>query len=200
MKQNKHQKNIKPAPAANISQAKGAPQAVAPGRAAPEGAGSPIALFGGNIIAGIVLLIILYAVMKNNIGYNWMWNTLVKQNMEMMSEDGDRTDEEKNLQRHGNLYRYLSEINKKTPESAVILMPSDSVLAGLDPKLGMENLKLRTVVTFFIYPRKAVYPGSEVDKSLIKNATHVAIVNYSGYENLPAPPRTRQPFDILPLH
>lgn len=152
-----------------------------------------------NLIAGVVLIVLISFVKNNNTGYKWMWETLIKANIESMRENEAVTDYDKNLSRHGKLFAFLSLINKQTPENAVILMPRDSVINRLDPNLKLTELKNRTIVTFFIYPRKAVYPDSELDKQALSKANYIAIVNYSGYEQLKHAPKTRQPFSVEPL-
>lgn len=158
-----------------------------------------LSLIIGNVISGAMLLLLLTVFQKNNKGYKWMWNNLVKNNQQTLSEYSYLTDYEKNLQRHGNLFKYLDNINKNTPDDAIILMPPDSVIDKLNPKLKLSSLKSRILVTYFIYPRRAVYNNNEWDKNIISKANYIAIVNYSGYEKLSRPPAKKLAFTVLPL-
>lgn len=190
MKKNKTNSKVPPGP-------KPVQRPIAKGNNQSSSVGIPPIVL--NLIAGVVLIALISFVKNNNTGYKWMWESLVKANIQSMKENEAVTDYDKNLSRHGRLFAYLSLINKKTPENAIILMPRDSVIDKLDPNLKLSGLKSRYIVTFFIYPRRAVFPDSELDQQALSKANYVAIVNYSGYEHLKHAPKTRQSFSVEPL-
>ncbi|OJV54839.1 MAG: hypothetical protein BGO31_15955 [Bacteroidetes bacterium 43-16] len=151
-----------------------------------------------NLIAGIIFLAVITFVKNNNRGYNWMWEGLIKGNIATMEQYAEATNDQKNQERHGNFFTFMDYINKKTPENAIILMPGDSILNQLNPKLKLSGLKNRNMVTFFIYPRKAVYSDSEYDKKELSKANYVALVNLNTAQSK-NDPNPKQAFSVQPL-
>lgn len=160
--------------------------------------GSRIPAIAVNLIAGTVFLALVTIVKNNNKGYNWMWEVLIKENREAIDKYAEATNYDKNLNRHGNLFAFMNYINEETPENAIILMPGDSVLSQLNPALKLSGLKNRNMVTFFIYPRKAVYPDSEFDKKELPKANYVALVNLNTAQSK-NDPNPKQAFSVQPL-
>lgn len=141
------------------------------------------------IISNAITLLLLWVLITGFIldinGYKWMKDKLITANIEFMQKSKDLNFEERNEVKLGYFFTYLNYINNSTPENAVILMPSDSVIKSVDEKYRLKNLTNRAITTYVIYPRKAVYKKHfPLDSALLKQITHVAIVNYQGYENL----------------
>lgn len=152
-----------------------------------------------NTIIALILIVVLYIGKTNNVGYAFMWDTLVKQNYAMVKENSHIPYLDRNEQRHGVSYKYLADIKKQTPEDALILMPADSSLNKVDPKYGFNELKNRTKATFFLYPRKPLYRTDTFDRAMLPKATYVAIFSGDGYADVPNPPADRNPFTVIKI-
>ena len=153
-----------------------------------------------NMVSVIALFILFRTVLSASDSYQWAWERLLIKNLKDIRSSGKLTIDQKNEIRHGFFYRYLNFINKNTPENAIILMPPDSVINAVDPNYRLGTLKDRRKTTYFIYPRKAVYNKSmEYDSAYLNRITHVAIVNYHGYDHLDYQIDDKQPFSVLPV-
>ena len=150
-----------------------------------------------NAAAVVLLLFLLDSLVSKNVGYHWMWNTLLKQNLESIQQYKHLTTAQKHESRQGFFFTYLNFINTHTPEDAVILLPPDSIIQQVD---GLNKLGDRRKTTYFIYPRRAVYEKyrHNYDSTYWNKITHVAIVNYYGYDKLNYQVNDKQQFSILP--
>lgn len=152
-----------------------------------------------NIVIALIFIVILSIGKTNNVGYTFMWDTLVNQNYTMVKENSHIPYMDRNEQRHGASYKYLADIKKQTPEDALILMPADSSLNKVDPQYGFNELKNRTKTTFFLYPRKPLYRTDTFDKAMLSKATYVAIFAGDGYADVSNPPADRNPFTVIKI-
>ncbi len=153
-----------------------------------------------NILSFFILLFLLNLFVSENNGYNWMWNTLLNKNLEMIKKNKNLSIAQKHESKQGFFFKYLNFINANTPEDAIILMPPDSIINSVDSKFKLETLKNRCKTTYFIYPRKAVYEKNmEYDSLYLDKVTHVAIVNYYGYERLNYDIKHKHQFSIMPI-
>lgn len=152
-----------------------------------------------NFIAGILILLIGSSFIKKNKSYTWVHETLIKKNLERAEEYKKLTTEEKSEAKIGTIYKYLSIINKETPEDAIIIFPEDSVVDAIDKKIKLGRLKQKTYCSYFIYPRKAVYAKNPEDAENYKKATHVAVANFYGYDKLNYTVNKKVPFGVFPI-
>ena len=154
-----------------------------------------------NVLAFFILLFSLNLFVTKNNGYKWMWNTLLKKNLETIEKYKELTVAQRHESKQGFYAKYLNFINENTPEDAIILIPSDSVINSVDSKYKLKTLVDRRKTTYFIYPRRAVYEKSmEYDSIYLDKITHVAIVNYYGYESLNYGVSNKQQFSVMPVN
>jgi hypothetical protein len=133
--------------------------------------------------------------------YKWVWDTLLIGNLTMANENQGLSIQEKHEIRQGFTFRYLNFVNENTPDSAIILMPHDSLLRNAELEVDLNEFLNRNKVAYFTYPRKIIYDPARGTDSLYRDkATHVAILNYNGYNNLPYTTGNRQQFAILPVN
>ena len=151
-----------------------------------------------NILAVAVVALILKEAIQSQPGYNWVYNGLLKGNMETIKAYPHLNFDEKMGMKLGASYSYLMYVKEQTPENAVILWPSGADFmkekSPFSGELGNKTYALR-----FLYPRKLVTPDERGKSRYEKEITHVAIVNGAGLDNLPYP--VGQPFEhgVLPV-
>jgi hypothetical protein len=144
---------------------------------------------------------IVFAAYSMMPSYKWVWDTLLISNLNVANENQELSIEEKHEIRQGFTFRYLNFVNENTPDSAVILMPHDSLLRNAELEVDLSEFLNRNKVAYFTYPRKIIYDPDRGTDSLYKDkATHVAILNYHGYDNLPYTTGNRQQFAVLPIN
>lgn len=163
---------------------------------------NPIVLFLLFNTLGILFSFgIVFAAYSTMPSYKWVWDTLLISNLNMAKENEELTMQEKHDIRQGFTFRYLNFVNENTPDSAIILMPHDSLLRNAELEVDLNEFLNRNKVAYFTYPRKIIYDPARGTDSLYRGqATHVAILNYHGYENLPYTTGNRQQFAILPVN
>jgi hypothetical protein len=162
---------------------------------------NPLVLFLLSNTLGILISFgIVFAAYSMMPSYKWVWDTLLISNLNMAKENEELTMQEKHDIRQGFTFRYLNFVNENTPDSAIILMPNDSLIRNSELEVDLSDFLNRNKVAYFTYPRKLIYdPGRGTDSLYRSQATHVAILNYHGYENLPYTTGNRQQFAILPV-
>ncbi|WP_297094217.1 hypothetical protein [uncultured Draconibacterium sp.] len=136
-------------------------------------------------------------------GYPWLWNNFIVANWKVMEEHPDFTFEQKQQMKMGYFAAYLQYINKNTPDSAVILMPTPDIVNEIgekDKKRDIKWLRSKRHTTYMIYPRKAVYENSPRDSIYLDKITHVAIVGGQRYDKLPYRIKNRPAYTVLPLN
>lgn len=154
-----------------------------------------------NLLGLLVLVFILKSLELKSKGYKWEWNTLLKSNKEFMAKNKDLTIDKRNESKLGFFYKYVNFIKTNTPDSAIILIPDDAIIDGVDEKFRLKTLKDRRKTSYFLYPRRTVYrKDTLLDGAFLDKITHVAIVNNQGYEELPYKVTSKQQFTVLPIN
>jgi len=163
-----------------------------------------LSLLFRNVFAVIISAVIVFFLYKNIQGYQWVWDSLVIKNLEIVNQHSDLTNEQKWAIKLGFDYRYLEFLKKNTPENAVILMPADSALfpQGVKSEFTKESYSVRNKAwaTYFLYPRKIVYEKELLKSPYASQITHVAIANYRGYERLNYSVVKKQKYHVLPVN
>ncbi|MCB9186889.1 MAG: hypothetical protein H6601_09100 [Flavobacteriales bacterium] len=155
------------------------------------------------ILGGVLLL--LKTLKENNAGYNWVVESQIIQSQESMKKFKDLTYQQKMEAKLGFTMRYFDFIRKNTPDTAVILMPPDTVIRPPGQvhhtKTAMNGYTtIYTWVSYFIYPRKLVYEDrKERFPQLTDKVTHVAIINKWGYNKLPYRVNQENEYSIMPI-
>jgi hypothetical protein len=102
-----------------------------------------------------------------------------------MSKNLELSAEQKLAGKCGFDYIYADFIKVNTPDSAVILMPSFSALYPSDGstdfnRANSAGVKNKAWATYFLYPRKLVYPN-EVGNKYADSISYIAVANYVDY-------------------
>ncbi|MDR1259033.1 MAG: hypothetical protein LBK65_07140 [Tannerellaceae bacterium] len=138
-----------------------------------------------NVCAAAVAGFLLFECVDVQGGYNWVYNMMLKGNMELIKANPDATIEQRNEFKLGTDYSYLLYVKNSTPEDAVILYPSheDFFPPGVESPFK-QNISNKIWALRFLYPRKLVLPSEMGTNRYTNDITHVAIVNGRGYERL----------------
>ncbi len=138
-----------------------------------------------NAIAGVVAYIIIFQCIEKQLGYNWAYNTLMKENFKLIKEHSDMTLEQKLSAKFGYNYAYWKYIQDNTPEDAVILYPTKEFFFPSDKESKFTGEVFNKIyASRFLYPRKLVYPTEIETSPYGEQITHVAIANGWGYDYL----------------
>lgn len=142
-------------------------------------------VFGGrSLLLSLLFVGAVCMAIKNNDGYHWVWNGLLKGNWELIRKYPDLSLEQRSEMKMGANYVFLNYIKNNTPDTAIILFPEKQVLtkkfAGF--QLG-PDVTTKMWVTHFIYPRIPLYRGSEdTTCAVYKSATHRVVLGENGYK------------------
>ncbi|MDR1344002.1 MAG: hypothetical protein LBJ39_01490 [Tannerellaceae bacterium] len=152
-----------------------------------------------NICAAVIAGFILSKCIDLQEGYNWVCNSMLKGNMELIKANRGATLEQRTEFKLGFDYQYLLFIRNATPEDAVILYPSaqDFFPEGIESRFK-QDVSNRIWALRFLYPRRLVL-AREMER-YAGRITHVAIVNGRGYERLGYEAEEMVEFGIFPLN
>ena len=156
------------------------------------------------LILGGVLFLLNY-LKENNMGYKWVVDTQIIKSQENMDKYKDLTYEQKMQAKLGFTVKYFDFIKQNTPDTAVILMPPDTVIRPPGQvhytKTAMNGYtRNRKWVSYFLYPRKLVYQDHLEDyPELVDDVSHVAIINTWGYEKLPYRVGKKNKYSVMPI-
>jgi hypothetical protein len=181
--------------------AKGKNLAPAPPQKAKSATGQwLVSAFGFKSMAlAVVGGLLLYGAMRNNPGYQWTWNSLLKGNWDFIQKHRNATLDERYQMKFGFDYVFCKYIRDNTPEDAVVLFPlrKYNKEKGGDYQLS-NNINVKYWVTHFIYPRKMLYKDEQETNPRYRDVTHVAIIAGHGYEDVDYSVRERSYFTVLP--
>jgi len=138
-----------------------------------------------NIVIGVIFYIIIFQLIEEQQGYNWVYNSMLKENYKIIKKNKNLPLEQKLGSKFGFNFFYWKHIIDNTPEDAVILYPNKEIFfpEGQETKFGGEPYN-KIYASRFLYPRKLVYPTEIEVNRYGKQITHVAIVNGWGYDYL----------------
>jgi len=153
-----------------------------------------------NIIVGAVFFISLSYLYNHSSSYKWLYEQLYKVNYNAIVNYPDYTTEQKYQSKLGFYGKYMSFVKSHTPDTAIILMPPDSIIHAIDKKNRMNWLTSKRHSTYFLYPRKAIYKKLSSDSIYFDKITHVAIVDGKGYENLPFAVKNKNKYTVIPMN
>ncbi len=165
---------------------------------------SGLPILAKNVLILIGVLLLLNGLKTYNNGYKWVAETLVAKTPEQLEKYKNLNYDQKMEGKLGFAYKYFKFINENTPDSAIILMPPDTIIRPKGQvhytKKGMNGYTTNPKwVSYFIYPRKLVYEDRKDQyPDLYENFTHVAVMNGWGYQKLPYRVRQESPFSIMP--
>ncbi|MDR1896279.1 MAG: hypothetical protein LBR10_05765 [Prevotellaceae bacterium] len=143
--------------------------------------------------------LLLYVVISENKGYQWMWTNLLKANWNIIRQHRNATLDERYQMKLGFDYVFWNYVKQNTPEDAVILFPlKEYNTEKADNRQLTYKTNNKMWVTHFIYPRRMLYKDEQDTNPLYKEVTHVAIIAGHGYEDLEYPAGNRTYFTVLP--
>lgn len=143
-------------------------------------------------------------IFKENIGYNWVWTSLVQENLKLISKNRKMDYGQKIQAKMGIDGAVLHYIIQKTPQDAIILLPPEKILmndsASYDFTSKLGGIKSRNWALDLVYPRKLVY-FDEIDKNIWKDKiTHVMVFDGWGLQYLSYSPSELSNLDVYPIN
>lgn len=162
--------------------------------------------FHKNILMVFAILIVLFVVRKNVGGYIFVFDNLIKQNMQMIKDKPDISNLEKGKFKFQLDYEYIDYIKTHTPENAVILFPNPEViLKDSTPDYPKFRTSAGGIYTqlwdeYFLYPRKVVFANQLKTSPMANKISHVAVINYKGYEYLTYPVANKSRLGVYSLN
>lgn len=160
-----------------------------------------------NVITVVVLFLLTAYLIDNVRGYVWLKDKFLKSNLEKIKKFEDLTMDQKFEAYFRFDARFLFYIRDNTPDSALILMPPDSVILPADgstdfnAKNKNQSVHSKQWASYFIYPRTFIYHRELEDyPKAAESYTHVACINGWGYDKLdyPLPQSQRSKYQVLP--
>ncbi|MDR1938844.1 MAG: hypothetical protein LBQ73_10170 [Tannerellaceae bacterium] len=162
---------------------------------------NPLLWFVKNAFVASVVGILTFQCIEEQAGYHWVYNTLLKGNMKMITQYPNLAVDQKNEMKLGFDYVYLRFLKNSTPEDAVILYPSREDFFPEDKQSPFkQEINNKVWALRFLYPRKLVLPSEMETNRYAQDITHVAIVNGRGYERLNYTVDDVQEHGILPVN
>lgn len=150
------------------------------------------------VLAGALLVVVL--LVKANTGYGLLFNKLSQERI-AQEQYRDRSYDDRREVKLGYNFSYLQLLRSRTPETAVILMPPDSIFRTTDDHhMFMDHwITNRGWASYFVYPRRLVYSDDLKMEPSALQPTHVAIVNHWGYDKLAYPVDKKYAYDVMPF-
>ncbi len=159
--------------------------------------------FVKNLLMAAVISAFIFTVFRENTGYNWVWESLIGENLKFANRSSHLTEAQKFQSKFGIDAAALDYIEQHTPENAIILMPPGAILmadsASFQFKKDLGGIKVRNWALDMLYPRKLVY-FDEKDKNMFySKISHIVVMDGWGFEFLNYIPDTRNNFDVLAI-
>jgi hypothetical protein len=143
--------------------------------------------------------LLLYWTITGNKGYWWVYETLLKDNMEVIWKHRTATLDERYQMKLGFDYVFWNFIKQHTPDSAVILFPrKEHNTEKVENYQLTDKTNNKFWVTHFVYPRRVLYKDEQETNPRYNDVTHVAVVAGHGYEDLDYWVGERTYFTVLP--
>ena len=153
-----------------------------------------------NVIIAILFVILIFKLKDQNPGYRWVHESLIEANLKTIKKYKNLTFEQRQEAKMGFNATYLNFVKNNTPDTAIILMPPDSIILPVKGKSEFsKHMKNKAWCSYLIYPRRLVYEREKSNSSLYESVTHVAIMNGWGYDKLAYPIKDKSKHTILPI-
>ena len=132
-----------------------------------------------------------------NMGYDWLKNSMLASNLDIIEKNPDKTVKEKYEMKwgQGGVISYTYKIKESTPDSAIILMPTIKTLKDI----GFKDMSEIPWISYFLYPRRIVYEDS-IKSPLYARANYVVAVNGWGMDKIKYQVEKPEPFMVLPIN
>ena len=162
-----------------------------------SGGGIPIV---NNIVLALAILLLVLWSKDNFRGYQWLTQSLIKNNQKIMEQYGDIPMGQKLSMKLGINGAFVNYVKENTPPDAIILYPPKEVVRDKDYKRKFNHYSTaKYSLRYYLYPRQPVFPDDSGVLPIYDSITHVAIINGWGYHKLNYPVRKKQDLNILPV-
>lgn len=148
-----------------------------------------------NLIGAGVTIVFIYIIFNNVTGYNWMYFTMLKGNLEAIENAPNLTFAQRYEAKWGQEIGLINKVKAQTPDSAIILIPPRKLLT----QIGFKSTQELPWLTYFLYPRKVVYEDDKDSSKIYAQANYVFAVNGWGLDKLNYRPEKPEAFMVLPL-
>ena len=157
--------------------------------------------FHMNLIALVVSFFFVLVLYKNVPTYQWLKDTLIKENLKLIKKYPRLTLDEKLQAKIGYDYAVIKMIKDSTPETAIVLLPpKDSChkVRGLEKAQGLNGggIASKFWCEYYLYPRKVVY-SLDHDPDSAK-VDYIAVIGGYGLERL-GPEYQRTGYTVVSL-
>ncbi|MFN8276150.1 MAG: hypothetical protein U0T84_01580 [Chitinophagales bacterium] len=158
---------------------------------------------GAALVAGVFLMVLFNHTELDaqhpepawNSGYDWLLNSMLKNNLETIDQHPDLTVQQRYEAKWGGEIGYFNQVKNQTPENAVVLLPTKAMLK----EAGFKSVVDLPWATYFLYPRKVVYEDDKSTDPKYAQATHLVSINGWGLDKLNYQPQQPQAFMVLPI-
>jgi len=147
-----------------------------------------------NLIGGVIACLAIYILFTVK-GYDWLYNTMLKNNFETIEKYPDLSVAERYELKWGGEIGYINKVKKQTPDSAIIIIPPRKLLT----QAGFKSTQELPWLTYFLYPRKVVYEDDKDSSAIYKQANYILSVNGFGFDRVNYRIDKPEAFMILPL-
>ncbi len=155
---------------------------------------------GKNIAAAIGIIIVLSVAAYYNRGYHWLIRTNILKHFRYTQELTDQTLEERQFRRMGSNFDYLNFLVRETPEDAIILFPPlNFIYPSGEESYFDPHMDVKPWVSYFLYPRKVVYEEEINTSPIYYETTHIAVINFWGYEKAGYGPERKYQYTVIPI-
>lgn len=156
-----------------------------------------------NNLAGIFFTTFFFIFLFQIPGYKSLFNDVFLKDLNIMSKYPEMSYERKSFLKNGNDFRYVDLIKKKTPNNAIVLMPSEEMIFPESKKPIFNQrtawgIKNKAWAEYYLYPRKLIYVD-ELTPELLNRIEYVAIINGMGYEYLDYEVTRKTGMDVKPI-
>jgi hypothetical protein len=181
-----------------------------------------------NVVAAVVSAIFLTSFFQHhepdpanptethlNSGYDWLYNSMLKGNLETIEKNPDKTVQEKYIMKWGpGEILYVDQIKKTVPDTATIVLPPKKlfkevgfVMTQTGPivqRLDQQGCKAFSMVdapwiTYFLYPRRVLYADSVATAPLPANARYLVSIGGWGLDKVGYAVDKPEAFMVLPI-
>ncbi len=149
-----------------------------------------------NLISLAVLALVIYLLYSNVPGYNWLWNGLIKGNLETIRTYPDLTRDIKFEYKENPDAGYVNFIKNNTSDTSSIVFPPRNLL--INNEKGFKRLHTKAWITYTLYPRRVEYYNELPDTNDLESFDFIAVFNYWGYDKVSYPTNRANEYYLIP--
>ncbi len=149
-----------------------------------------------NLLSFAVFAFVIFLLYSNIPGYNWLWNGLIKGNLETIRTYPNLTRDIKFEYKEKPDAGFINFIKNNTSDSASIVFPPRDLL--VNNKRKFKRLHNKAWITYTLYPREIHYFNELSDTSNLKRFDFIAVFEYWGYDKVIYPADRTNEYYLLP--